>query len=60
MNVRVDVLCWMDECLLNKRPTMMSLAEEKKQQREFLYTAALSPKTAMYCLFLSFKGGNYE
>ena len=30
MNVRVDVLYWMDECLLSKRPILMCLAGKKK------------------------------
>ena len=34
MNVRVGVLYWMDECLLNKRPTMMCLAEERKKREK--------------------------
>ena len=33
MNVRLDVLYWIDECLLNKRPTMMCLAGEKNRRR---------------------------
>ena len=29
LNVRVDVLYWVDECLLNKLPTMMCLAKKE-------------------------------
>ena len=34
MNVRVDALYWMDECSLNKRPTMICLAGKKKEKKK--------------------------
>ena len=32
--MRVGVLYWMGECLLNKRPTLMCLAKKKKRKKK--------------------------
>ena len=34
MNVRVGILYWMDECLLNKRPPLMCLAKKKQKKNK--------------------------